>query len=127
MTALPEQETTIPYGAIIDNVRLDRDEVTFSYLSEPYRCTRETYDSAVVGAKAAKSAAAPAAVAAPAAKQAPTPEPEVEAALQFESLAANVKGLSRAKVPGGWLIATAQGSVTFYPDPQHSWNGETAS
>jgi hypothetical protein len=48
--------------------------------------------------------------------------------LKFEKL--DVDGLSfrlnRAKVPGGWLvIATSNtgGGVTFYPDPEHKWNG----
>jgi hypothetical protein len=32
----------------------------------------------------------------------------------------------RAKVPGGWLVALlyAEGSgFTFYPDPEHKWDG----
>ena len=30
----------------------------------------------------------------------------------------------RAKVPNGWLILIVErGGVTFYPDPDHSWNG----
>ncbi|HEY3333126.1 MAG TPA: hypothetical protein VGK19_24040 [Capsulimonadaceae bacterium] len=36
--------------------------------------------------------------------------------------------VSRARVPGGWLIWTRTGELgglTFYPDPDHSWNGET--
>lgn len=37
----------------------------------------------------------------------------------------------RARVPGGWLIfiwtpgRSGLGSVTFYPDPQHAWDGGT--
>ena len=32
----------------------------------------------------------------------------------------------RAKVPGGWLIATAsEYSVTFLPDPNHEWDGNS--
>ncbi len=35
----------------------------------------------------------------------------------------------RAKVAGGWLVvcAGAEGvsGVTFYPDPNHEWNGGT--
>jgi hypothetical protein len=43
--------------------------------------------------------------------------------------------LSRAQVPGGWLVlAVTQGgtatptAITFYPDPSHSWdvNGVTS-
>ncbi len=31
----------------------------------------------------------------------------------------------RAKVPGGWLILVADNAtgLTFYPDPQHHWDG----
>ena len=34
----------------------------------------------------------------------------------------------RAKVPGGWLVYVAIGSgggVTFYPDPNHTWDGSS--
>ena len=37
----------------------------------------------------------------------------------------------RARVPGGWLIfiwtpgGGGLGGVTFYPDPNHAWGGET--
>ena len=40
--------------------------------------------------------------------------------------------MSRAKVPGGWLVLAIMverpeltTSITFYPDPSHSWNPET--
>ncbi len=34
----------------------------------------------------------------------------------------------RAKVPGGWLVWTGrydQGGLTFYPDPNHEWDGNS--
>lgn len=33
----------------------------------------------------------------------------------------------RAQVPGGWLVAfwTSGMGVTFYPDPEHAWDGGT--
>jgi len=34
----------------------------------------------------------------------------------------------RAKVPGGWLVATKDsdsGGVTFLPDPNHEWDGSS--
>jgi len=43
--------------------------------------------------------------------------------LDVDALSARV---SRARIPGGWLlIATSSsgGGVTFYPDPQHKWDG----
>ena len=31
--------------------------------------------------------------------------------------------LSRAKVPGGWLVLHKD-SITFVPDPNHLWDGQ---
>lgn len=60
--------------------------------------------------------------------------------LNFEKLETSLtKGVmrsdsfSRAKVPGGWLIAHYEstnegdsfGSLCFYPDPDHSWDGSS--
>lgn len=35
----------------------------------------------------------------------------------------------RAKVPGGWLILVMHNTsgVTFYPDPEHKWDGGSLS
>ncbi len=33
--------------------------------------------------------------------------------------------LLRLRVPGGWLVTVSGGAsypVTFYPDPEHTWN-----
>jgi hypothetical protein len=51
--------------------------------------------------------------------------------LVFEKLDPVVKGMLgnfiawRSKVPGGWLIAVKEGTVTvtFFPDPEHQWDG----
>jgi len=51
--------------------------------------------------------------------------------LKFEKL--DVVGtlsarVSRAKVPGGWLlvaIGNSGGGLTFYSDPQHRWDGNS--
>lgn len=31
----------------------------------------------------------------------------------------------RSKVPGGWLVLVANNArgITFYPDPEHKWDG----
>ena len=31
----------------------------------------------------------------------------------------------RAKVPGGWLVVVIHNTsgITFYPDPEHAWDG----
>lgn len=40
-----------------------------------------------------------------------------------------VNVLYRAKVPGGWLVVVgiygSGGGITFYPDPQHEWDGSS--
>ena len=35
----------------------------------------------------------------------------------------------RAKVPGGWLVVVADNAtgLTFYPDPEHHWDGGSLS
>jgi hypothetical protein len=50
--------------------------------------------------------------------------------LKFEKLDVSTLSASttmnRAKIPGGWLIVStsnAGGGVTFYPDPEHKWDG----
>ena len=30
----------------------------------------------------------------------------------------------RKKVPGGWLVTVDGHGVTFYPDPEHKWDGQ---
>ena len=38
--------------------------------------------------------------------------------------------LLRAKVPGGWLVRISQSegeAMTFYPDPNHNWNGHSSN
>jgi hypothetical protein len=45
--------------------------------------------------------------------------------LDVSTLSANTI-VNRAKIPGGWLLvstSTAGGGVTFYPDPEHKWDG----
>jgi hypothetical protein len=121
MTPLPEPEVTIPFGAIVDNVKIDRDTATFEYLMEPYSCGRELFVTATGGAAEGGEAARSPAAALATASSAASPEP---VKLHFETLASSIK-LSRAKVPGGWLLATPLGSIAFYPDPNHQWNGES--
>jgi hypothetical protein len=51
--------------------------------------------------------------------------------LKFEKL--EVDGptrVNRAKIPGGWLLvvmSNSGGGVTFYPDPEHKWDGESVA
>jgi hypothetical protein len=70
----------------------------------------------------------PQAPAAPAQQTAPSEPITVpgKAKLQWEPLDSDV-ALLRAKVPGGWLVALAGASVTFYPDPEHQWDGSSVA
>ncbi len=47
--------------------------------------------------------------------------------LVIESIT-DIASVQRAKVPGGWLVVTALitgGGMTFYPDPEHRWDGSS--
>ena len=43
----------------------------------------------------------------------------------WETVVGSKPKLLRMKVPGGWLVTVTGGMsypVTFYPDPEHTWN-----
>jgi hypothetical protein len=109
-------EVTIPYGAIIDHVETDRDREKFHYLRDLYSCSHEVFVSAVNAG---------------AIEQAAPSEPVTvtsKAKLQWERLdSSSDYALLRAKVPGGWLVALGGTGVTFYPDPEHQWDGSSVA
>jgi hypothetical protein len=115
-------EVTIPYGAIIEHVESDRDSEKFHYLRELYSCRHEVFVSAVNAG--AIGLEAPSAAADQTARGEPVPIPN-KAKLQWEPLDSSHYALQRAKVPGGWLVALADASVTFYPDAEHQWDGSS--
>jgi hypothetical protein len=46
--------------------------------------------------------------------------------LKFETIyVEGAHNMSRAKVPGGWLVLTSEASITFVPDPDHTWDGSS--
>ena len=47
MRPLDTQWSTIPYGALLDNIARDGDVAQFNYLGEPYECAHETLMSAI--------------------------------------------------------------------------------
>lgn len=119
--------TSIPYGAIIFDVEEDGDYYRFSYAADRFQVRRDVAASAfhaVQGIVPSASVAVPAPPPpAPVAEPAPAPVSDDRPILNFQAM--RVKGagaLSRARVPGGWLVSTAY-SVTFVPDPQHEWDG----
>lgn len=120
---LAQPPVTIPYGAILDDVVDNRDNVEFTYLGELYSCKTEVLRAAthVLDGAAGAPATASAAVPVPAATR--------EAiGFVWERLAAGGATVSRAKLPGGWLISVGDGSargIAFYPDPAHAWDGKT--
>lgn len=118
---LAQPPVTLPYGAILSDTVENRDVIEFQYLGELYNCKTEVLRSAsrplddapVATALSAAAHASPAA-----------PEP----AFRWEKLNAVGVATSRAKLPGGWLILAGEGSsraLTFYPDPDHKWDGTT--
>jgi hypothetical protein len=117
-----EPEANIPYGAVIQYAGSDGGNEKFSYMTELYRCPADILASALDGGKIPKEAeAAPVKAVSDSGPAASAPTPHK---LKFEHLSAGHYSVARAKVPGGWLVALGTG-VTFYPDPEHSWDGQS--
>jgi hypothetical protein len=48
--------------------------------------------------------------------------------MKWENLKSSEGTVYRAKVPGGWLVVFegyCERSLTFYPDPNHKWDGKS--
>lgn len=120
---LAEPAVTIPYGALLDDIVENRDNLEFQYLGDLYTCRAEILraSSHTLGGPSAGSSGT-------ASAPAVAPEPESQPTFVWEKLRAKGEPMMRAKLPGGWLIAMGDGpsrSIVFYPDPSHSWTGET--
>jgi len=128
-------EITIPYGALVEHVGSDpdRDREKFTYLSELYTCKRQDFLSATGGVKSppkptaasAPPAGAPASVPVvqPIAEKVPEPAVAPGPRLEWAPVNSSDYPVSRAAVPGGWLVALNGSSATFVPDPKHQWDG----
>ncbi|HUQ91866.1 MAG TPA: hypothetical protein VM120_09300 [Bryobacteraceae bacterium] len=117
---------TIPYGAILDNVEEAGDYYKFSYLSENYQMKMDIVRGALHKLKAHGEGADEAATGS-GSSSSPAERPPDKPALVFEAL--RIKGagpLSRARVPGGWLVSAGTG-VAFVPDAGHEWDGTSYS
>jgi hypothetical protein len=113
------ERMTIPFGAIIEDPREERDKIRFSYLGEIY----DVPQSEVRGETKPIAGAAVAAPASPKAAAAAAPAPVQDPRfLKWESIPSSIP-VSRAKVPGGWLVAVNQG-VAFVADAAHAWDGD---
>jgi hypothetical protein len=118
-----EPEANIPFGAIIQYVGSDGGKEKFTYMGELYRCPADVLASALDGGKIPRTEPAAPAVAKREAGPAANPLPPP--ALMFEPLSAGTYAIARAKITGGWLIALNGTGLTFYPDVEHVWNGES--
>ena len=56
--------------------------------------------------------------------------------IHWEALESDSFAIYRTKVPGGWFVIfyiqasgivgeSSAGSITFYPDPDHEWDGSS--
>jgi hypothetical protein len=117
------KKRTLAFGAIISDRVEDRDMDRFTYLGELYRTkTADLNDACRRISEEPPPAPTPTIVPTPAPKP-PAPVPARPAALLlWEPLSSSIPA-SRAKVPGGWLISITNGGMTFYPDPNHAWDG----
>ncbi len=117
---LPEPAVIIPFGSLIENLKRERGSVRFTHLFELFEIAETVLDSAIreVGNGNGEEAAP----IAPAESRS-----EVAAAgsgFKWQTVAAAPVRLLRAKVPGGWLLAS-NGAVSFYPDAEHAWDGRS--
>lgn len=117
-------EVTVPYGALIEHNGTDGEREKFTYLGELYACRRDVFQTATGGGKKSppNEESAPA-DSSTATENAPTKAhtQPAEINLEWESVKSSEGAVSRAKVPGGWLMALNGQSITFVPDPNHSW------
>jgi hypothetical protein len=117
---------TISYGAVIENLEEDGDYLKFTFLGEPYRIREDILRSALrpvgAGDGAAGGPAARSSPAAAGAAVAPGAEAAAEISFRWQDLKSDVR-MRRAAVPGGWLVAVTGAGLTYYPDPEHAWDG----
>jgi hypothetical protein len=113
---LPEPAVTIPFGALVQEIEEDGAQARFAYLGELYQCSLDLLNRAV-GASAGTHSAAESGTANAARTEAP---------FRWQEIRTNLGELQRASVPGGWLLMSGSSrSITFYPDPDHAWDGRT--
>jgi hypothetical protein len=115
-TALGVPDVTISYGALIEHVGSDRDLERFHYLGDLYACRHDAFVSATGSAPPQTKSKA---------EMPPAGSGRVASGLQWEQVVSNGVSVSRAKVPGGWLVLCGTAAATYYPDPAHKWDGSS--
>jgi hypothetical protein len=109
---------------VIENLKRERGSVRFTHLFEHFEIAETLLDAAIREARGGPSeqASTPIAPAAPAESggEVSTAAP----AFAWQQVSATPIRLLRAKVPGGWLLAS-NGGVSFYPDAEHAWDGRS--
>lgn len=115
-----EPPVTIPYAAILSEI-VDNDGImNFMYMGELYQCRSEVLRSSSHSLEGSLMPAPSSGGAAP--------SETLPVTFVWEKLRTGSETTSRARLPGGWLIAIGEGaarSVVFYPDPAHDWDGTT--
>lgn len=109
---------TIPFGALVEPLGASRDQQKFRYLGELYSVAQDVF-LAAARSEESDSPASQEIQASPATGEPARAKP---ARLKFEQLDAGGYALARAKVRGGWLVASGTG-IAFYPDSAHEWDG----
>ena len=116
---------TVPYGALIEPLGPDRDRERFTYLGELYECKRDLFLSATGGAKGtAKPPGGP--EPAPEVEDEPEPAKPSGPRLEWDRVHSSTYSVTRAAIPGGWLVALNGNGLTFVPDEKHQWDGGSA-
>jgi hypothetical protein len=113
---------TIPFGALIEPLGSDRDCERFNYLSELYECEQDLFLSATGGDKGRTHAAEEDTAATPNVEKTEATAP-TGPRLVWGPINSSNYSVSRAAIPGGWLVALHGSGVTFVPDAKHAWDG----
>ena len=108
---------TIPFGALIDEIRETGDRASFVYLGELYECPTDVLRSAMIASGATEpngSADRPESRGTEAVAKRP-------ASLEWEAMGSSQGSFSRARVPGGWVLMSEANTMVFIPDQEHVW------
>jgi hypothetical protein len=107
---------TVPYGGLVEPGDVERDRQRFLYLGELYECKQDLFLSATGSGKPESTVEA-------AVETAPEPEAPSGPRLQWDRVNSSHHTVTRAAVPGGWLVALNDSGLTFVPDSKHLWDG----